>query len=272
MAPMRLAQLPTLAATIVSAPFEDVRAYFRAFFFGLNETLRALDCEQPGSGNRAYTEVTGDAVRAAPYFGFCGPTYKPKHPAFHAFYPLWGYERISRISSQPDMTLVEGMNGSNVILTAEKLAIFLQAPVYTVFSRIAWSPTDCGSMMNAPDMPKTPPGAHVFRALAADYQKFEELSFDNRDRAVAVQHDGRRWRFDQRGQPCAFEQLDAYGRRPIRDRLTRDIICGYLDALGIDPEATFGRRELADATLYSSEGTGMAVPPPACDRYARLFD
>jgi hypothetical protein len=54
-------------------------------------------------------------------------------------------------------------------------------------------------------------------------------------RAIAAADDGGVWRFIQYGEPLAFEEVDAYSRRRIRDRLTPEMLRRYLLALGVPP-------------------------------------
>lgn len=52
-------------------------------------------------------------------------------------------------------------------------------------------------------------------------------------REITAANDGGRWVFSQFGEPYPFEDLDAYGRRRIRDRFTQDMLHHYLEALGV---------------------------------------
>lgn len=62
--------------------------------------------------------------------------------------------------------------------------------------------------------------------------------------------DSGRWEFLTSGAPRPFEDLDAYGRRRIRDRFTRSMLLDYLAALGIraDDPGFYTRGVLATDT------------------------
>jgi hypothetical protein len=53
------------------------------------------------------------------------------------------------------------------------------------------------------------------------------------ERSVAVSKEGR-WLFRQSGERLAFEQVDAYLSKNIRDRLTQDMLLRYLASFGIN--------------------------------------
>lgn len=52
-------------------------------------------------------------------------------------------------------------------------------------------------------------------------------------RSIAAANDGGKWVFQQFGAPYAFENVDAYGSRRKRDRLTPEMLSTYLDAIGV---------------------------------------
>ena len=43
-------------------------------------------------------------------------------------------------------------------------------------------------------------------------------------RSISAIDDGRKWRFDQEGDPYPFESLDLYSRKSVRDRFTPDTL------------------------------------------------
>lgn len=59
-----------------------------------------------------------------------------------------------------------------------------------------------------------------------------------------------RWEFSTSGKPQPFEEEDAYRRRLVRERFTRDMLLGYLHALAIeaDDPAFYGAAVLAEDT------------------------
>lgn len=71
--------------------------------------------------------------------------------------------------------------------------------------------------------------------------------------------DSGRWSFQTSGVVQPFEQTEAYTRRKIRDRFTRDMLLAYLAALGImaDQPTFYGRGVLAEGTdKWSPAWTG----------------
>jgi hypothetical protein len=54
-------------------------------------------------------------------------------------------------------------------------------------------------------------------------------------RSIAVSNDGGRWTFDDIGEPFAFEQLDRYRSRRLRDRFTPEMLREYLGHFGLSP-------------------------------------
>jgi hypothetical protein len=62
-------------------------------------------------------------------------------------------------------------------------------------------------------------------------------------RSIYAADDGERWVFNDSGAPFEFEDLDAYGRRRIRDRFTPTMLNDYLRALGVPVDADLGLAE-----------------------------
>jgi hypothetical protein len=67
-------------------------------------------------------------------------------------------------------------------------------------------------------------------------------------RSVRLGRDGGRWTFAARGRPRPYEEVEAYGRKPVCERFTRAMLVRYLAALGIDAddETAFGDALLMD--------------------------
>ncbi|HLL06171.1 MAG TPA: hypothetical protein VK539_36705 [Myxococcaceae bacterium] len=57
----------------------------------------------------------------------------------------------------------------------------------------------------------------------------------NTVRVVEVANDGGRWVFVQSGEPFAFEQVEKYQERRVRDRFTFEMLKDYLRHLGLSP-------------------------------------
>jgi hypothetical protein len=67
----------------------------------------------------------------------------------------------------------------------------------------------------------------------------------------AGRFDSGRWEFLVDGEVQPFEEVEAYSKRLIRDRLTRSMLLRYLAALGIDADepSFYGRAMLAEGSL-----------------------
>ncbi len=57
----------------------------------------------------------------------------------------------------------------------------------------------------------------------------------NTVRVVEAANDGGRWVFVQSGEPFAFEQVEKYQERRVRDRFTFEMLKDYLRHLGLSP-------------------------------------
>lgn len=92
------------------------------------------------------------------------------------------------------------------------------------------------------------------------------------DNVVCLNGGGERKIFWQKGEPWDFEDTSEYEQRPPRQKMDRNRICTYLEKLGIDPEATFERRELDEPVLFTTdhEGASATKYPELADRYIQL--
>ncbi|MEA3215079.1 MAG: hypothetical protein QOJ19_1235 [Acidimicrobiia bacterium] len=93
---------------------------------------------------------------------------------------------------------------------------------------------------------------------AVQFELFGPLDteFSNDVRIVSVAFDGSRWQFNATGTEQAFEEVEAYRARRVRDRFTSAMLEHYCQALGIDVfEPSFYG---PDAVLIES-----TVPRPA---------
>ncbi len=78
-------------------------------------------------------------------------------------------------------------------------------------------------------------------------------------RALGASNDGGRWVFDESGQPFAFEQVEKYQERRVRDRFTFEMLKDYLRHLGLSPfEEDFYLPRGAPAWMV--ERTGPVLP------------
>lgn len=261
----RLPEVAKFALMVVKAPLDDVLSYFRCF---LGETNDNRDPKKFPH----FREVRGPQIREERVFGLCG--HGQVHPEYRDFYEIWGRFRVSTAPGRPDLVLIEGCQAHNEILSDILLAVYLRRPVYVFSSRIAWDLTS-GVTPHLPYRePRGQPGEHLMARVYEGYERHTDRVFDDRDRTIWVSHDGSRWRFQNDGTPEPFEQVDAYGARLKADRLTRNMICAYMEAVGVDPERTFVGREVENAVLFSSqmEGDEIVVDPDVLADYARRMD
>ena len=78
-------------------------------------------------------------------------------------------------------------------------------------------------------------------------------------RALGASNDGGRWVFDESGQPFAFEQVEKYQEKRVKDRFTFDMLRDYLRHLGLSPfEEDFYLPRGAPAWMV--ERTGPVLP------------
>jgi hypothetical protein len=82
-----------------------------------------------------------------------------------------------------------------------------------------------------------------------------------RKRGVYVNKD-RRWTFDQYFEPFPFEELESYGAKGIKDRLTPEMVERYCQQFGIEP---------FDPEFYKGKGHILSLRPypgfPELDKY-----
>ena len=79
-------------------------------------------------------------------------------------------------------------------------------------------------------------GGGRYGAVMLDVFGPEQLGkIHNYVRALGASNDGGRWVFDQEGEPFAFEQVEKYQERRVRDRFTFEMLKDYLRHLGLSP-------------------------------------
>lgn len=102
----------------------------------------------------------------------------------------------------------------------------------------------------------SPDGPDTYAATILELYGAHETEFLNYERTISVVNDGGRWRFDQSGNPLPFEDVEAYGKRRIKDRFTHSMLAQYLAAVvGVPP---------FDPSVYEEPvlvARGDAAPP-----------
>ncbi|RUR66846.1 hypothetical protein EJP67_07175 [Variovorax guangxiensis] len=79
-----------------------------------------------------------------------------------------------------------------------------------------------------------------------------EVDADGKPRRMVRAMKDERWEFLQEGSPLAFEQMERYASRLVRDRLTRDMVLDYLEAWGTPVrDEAFWRAGMPAATFVA---------------------
>jgi hypothetical protein len=78
-----------------------------------------------------------------------------------------------------------------------------------------------------------PPGEGRYAASILELYAPEDREWLNVERAISAMQDGDRWRFETIGEPLAFEELERYTARRVRDRFPHELLDRYLQELGL---------------------------------------
>jgi hypothetical protein len=153
------------------------------------------------------------------------PVAGPLEPALSSLLPLTGGERQRRYLFIPTRS------------------------AWTAYVNSVWTGTDAASPMSymarslsirclrVVAVPHTLRGdAGRYGAVMLDvYGPEQPGKIHNYVRALGASNDGGRWVFDQEGEPFAFEQVERYQARRVRDRFTFEMLKDYLRHLGLSP-------------------------------------
>lgn len=286
----RLADTPCFAVCFVETDLEHLADYFRG-----------EACEVERRGGHPSFEVRGDAAGIGGPFGYDSSLivnpFKDEIPYLTGvqkekmvrneerilsrlpeWYPLRGRTRLSRLRCNPRWIMIEQYCNSIEPVMEHSLQQWTHGATYRFISQIGRDPTEDMGLHYGIDN-ATGPGPGPTPQLSQDRYFIHHLMtyvapgaevYDT-TRYVQVYRDDR-MKFTQSGKLLPFEKPETYQVSPPRNRLTRDIICSYLDAIGIDPEATFGRRELDDPILFTSDHPGIPCLSYTehADRYRRF--
>lgn len=253
----RLPGIARFHVCFVEAELDEVAAYIRGEATGAYENGVADGDPRPMRVYELHGTDAGIDRRFGPEADYLGRL--PGYDFLETTFPLRGWRRISRVRSNPRFVMWENHLDDIQIQTEYNLQYWTGGTVYRVFSQIAPYPLDPAQAAWL-SVNYAAPG-HIIKMLQAD--RMRSVSYG--------QHSAGRKSFWQKGAPWGFEDVARYAARPPRDRLTRNVICGYLDHLEIDPEATFERRELDDPILFTTdhEGTPAWTHPDEALRYRR---
>ncbi|MEM1274271.1 MAG: hypothetical protein AAGF88_10665 [Pseudomonadota bacterium] len=256
--PNRPPVVPRLACILVEADVEAVLGFIRG-----EATARRQDAEaQGGAAFCDIHEISGaDAQIHRPF----GPqashlTQFPDQKFIETTFDLRGWRRVSRPKSNPNFVLYEEFLDHVTDVHARHLQHWTSSKTYLIQSQIAPYPTltrEQSIVLGVVDAI----GEHVFTAI--DDHKMRSLSYIRWDGPMQLNM----W-----GAPLPFE--DSYDDLHSSEVLTRSRIYTYLERLGIDPVATFERRELTDAVLFSEDHPGPSASgyPDEADRYRDMVE
>ncbi|MBN1206421.1 MAG: hypothetical protein JXB05_16035 [Myxococcaceae bacterium] len=121
---------------------------------------------------------------------------------------------------------------------------------WTAYVNSVWTGTDAASPMSymarwlsirclrvvaVPHTLRKNQGVRYGAVMLDVYGPKQPGKLNNYVRALGASNDGGRWVFDQSGEPFAFEQVERYQARRVRDRFTFEMLKDYLRHLGLAP-------------------------------------
>ena len=261
--PDRLPDVPRIHCYLVEAELEDVLGYCRGEATASRLSDEADPVESPYYKFSEIHELTGEAAGIDRPFA-PETSYLAQFPRFASLssYPLRGWRRVSQVRSNPRFVLWEGHFDSVRPMLETELQVWTGGACYLFFSQIAPYPGD-QELLDCLHI-NFPAGAHGL--IACDAERMRKVVYSPTE-------SGRK-RFWQKGPTWGFEDTEAYETLPPRHRLTRNRLCTYLERLGVDPEATFGRRELDNPVLFTTDHEGVSASrfPDLAERYCRQHE
>ncbi|HLL05249.1 MAG TPA: hypothetical protein VK539_32065 [Myxococcaceae bacterium] len=141
---------------------------------------------------------------------------------------------------------------------------------WTAYVENGWTGTDAASAMSVmarrlsirglrvvavPHTLRKDGGGRYGAVMLDMYGPEQPGKIHNYVRALGASNDGGRWVFDQEGEPFAFEQVEKYQERRVRDRFTFEMLKDYLRHLGLSPfEEDFYLPQGSSAWLVQKTG------------------
>ena len=238
-------RVPLIHVTIIEKNRSDAEAFFRGFF--LDQKLNAIEFQ--GEDAQPYSMLRGAVARVDEYFGDILRVLHGDREWYKFYFNVYGLMRISRPRSNPQLTVVEGSDNRSWPLIPKDASLFLGCRVHYVYSQIGYDISNLDPRAQGPYIPE----AETRECFAHIWATYDNGCLVRR---VAAYYELKKYRFNEEGVPLYFEDPEKYNMRLVRDRLNRQLICEYLDALGIDPEGTFERRELVDPVLFTVDKAG----------------
>ncbi|MHA3916458.1 hypothetical protein [Halovulum sp. GXIMD14793] len=229
-----LPDIPVISVIFVRTTFDEVASYYRG------ELLSA----QESDPEREFYELRDEAAKIE--LGF-GPDTDLCHidKRMAEAYSLRGSVRVSIVRSNPSLVMVE--QRANVVLPFEdqRLHQWTGCGVFQFWSTIGEDP-----------LKKLAP--KLFHLGPIPENGFSYID-KNTGRHVCAYQDNTKAVYNSSGEPLDFERPSNYKKRRKLDRVNRELIFEYMSAIGVDPVATFLRRELDSPILFSSDHGGTPV-------------
>ena len=288
----RLSKLPVFGVTFIEWPLEEVFEFFVARSVASNAEsdgsdlrFEALTRYHVLFGEEAHiTQELGsiDTIIMRLYHGENSDVYPMRSD--EKSYNVYGGTRIARVASNPKWTLIEMPFRQRLMWYIPRdLAIYSGRPVISLRSHLSWQQDAQG-----PFHPKGEARPAFFHDMhvkfglegrrylvAAAEERFDpprsraEYMSDAPPKNIKLVYS-----FDNEGKPLDFEEPEHYKKRLIKDRFNRNILCHYLDKLGIDPERTLIERDLTEPVLFTFGPAGTPVKefPHDIERYLKAKD
>ncbi|MBD3678167.1 MAG: hypothetical protein HUJ27_07175 [Rhodobacteraceae bacterium] len=238
-----LPHLPRLEILIVEAEYEDVIKFYDGYFDGWN--ARPVDDYFPYL-IQPFIKREGIDLFRTPAIAYVHQRYFKANPEWTKGFPF-GAVRVSKPVGTSGLTVIEGPE-ANIHCVFGSLEIHRDAGLRTMEFRsdIAFPDGDPQKAFYN-SMSVFDPSLHSIwnpgRAIEA------WLDYDNQAEGKPV-----RYKFRQSGEPLPWENLEYYENRLVRDRFNRNIVCEYIEKIGIPVEDYFVHRKVDRCAIYTDSG------------------
>ncbi len=196
--------------------------------------------------------------------------------AFAAWHRELPMSQGSNIEVLPVVGTLEQVLSSLLPLSGGERRLFIPTrSVWTAYLDNQWTGTDAASPLRymarwlsirclrvvaVPHTLRKDGGGRYGSVMLDVYGPKQPGKIHNYVRALGASNDGGRWVFDQEGEPFAFEQVEKYQERRVRDRFTFEMLKDYLRHLGLSPfEEDFYLPQGTNAWLVQKTGPGTTV-------------
>lgn len=243
----RLWRINRLCCILVKADIEDVLSFVRAEATAREMTLHELHGEE-AQVERAFGPQTSFLTQF------------PDQEFIRETFSLRGWRRVSRLLANPKYVMFEEHLDQVTDVNLRHLQFWTGGETYLIRSQTA--PYGLNKEHAIALGVVDAIGEHGFTAATCDSMR--SLSY--------ISWTGTKKELHTFGEPWEIE--DSYEGVAPSQVITRNRICYYLDRLGINPEATFDRRELGDAVLFTEDhhGTPMTPDPSGAERFLEMTE